>query len=135
VVKTAVLFFAGGLLYALCELLWRGYTYAAMFAVGGLCFVLIGQINVWLSWRTPILLQGLIACGIVTGVEFISGFILNIVLGLNMWDYSQLPFNLLGQVCLYFAGIWYALSIGGIILDDHLRYWIFGERKPHYRIV
>jgi uncharacterized membrane protein len=133
--KFAILFVIGGAVYALCELMWRGYTYPAMAFVGGLCFILLGEINNWLSYDTPLLLQGLIGAGIITAIEFVSGFVLNILLGLNMWDYSQMPFNVLGQICLYFAGIWYVLSIGGIILDDFLRHWLFGEEEPHYKII
>ena len=28
---------------------------------------------------------------------------------------------------------WYILSLLAIVLDDHLRYWIFGEEKPRYK--
>ena len=56
----------------------------------------------------------------ITLYEFIAGTILNIVLGLNVWDYSNLPLNILGQICLPFSIIWYFLSIIGICLDDFL---------------
>jgi uncharacterized membrane protein len=71
----------------------------------------------------------------VTSAEFVSGCILNIWLGLNIWNYGNLPFNLLGQVQIYFIGAWYALSIFAIISADYLRYWFGGEEKPHYKIL
>ena len=44
-----------------------------------------------------------------------------------------MPFNLLGQICLPFAVAWLALAAVAIVLDDYLRYWLFGEEKPRYR--
>ena len=35
--------------------------------------------------------------------------------------------------CLPFTVAWYILSLLAIVLDDHLRYWIFGEEKPRYK--
>lgn len=36
-------------------------------------------------------------------------------------------------VPFYFA--WVGLSVVAIVFDDYLRYWFFGEEKPHYKIV
>ena len=36
-------------------------------------------------------------------------------------------------ICLPFTVAWYILSLLAIVLDDHLRYWIFGEEKPRYK--
>lgn len=128
------LFTIGGGLYLCIEIAWRGHSHPAMIFVGGLCFVLIGLINERLTFDMSLLLQALIATGIVLIVEFFSGVLLNIVLQLHIWDYSDLPFNLLGQIQLYYAGAWYVLSLIGIIIDDYLRYWLFGEEKPRYKI-
>ena len=70
----------------------------------------------------------------ITFYEFIFGVILNIWLGLNIWDYSNLPFNILGQICIPFSTIWYFLSIIGICLDDFFRWKLFNEEKPRYKI-
>ena len=43
--KQSVLFYLGGMLYAALELLWRGWTHGSMFALGGLCFVTVGQLG------------------------------------------------------------------------------------------
>lgn len=53
--------------------------------------------------------------------------------GVGIWDYSNMPFNIIGQICLPFTVAWYILSLLAIVLDDHLRYWIFGEEKPRYK--
>ena len=106
-----------------------------MFFVGGACFVVVGLINEFLDWATPLWQQCLIGSIAITLIEFISGCILNIGLGLNVWNYSNLPFNILGQVSLVFSLVWFVLSGIGIVLDDYLRYWFFGEEKPKYRLV
>ena len=37
--KYSFLFYAGGVLYVLIELAWRGRSHWTMFVLGGLCFV------------------------------------------------------------------------------------------------
>lgn len=132
--KTLVLWCIGGLLYILCELIFRGHTHWTMFIVGGICFVSIGAINELLPWEMPIWQQAVIGAAIVTSIEFISGCIINIWLEWAVWDYSDMPFNVLGQVCLLFTGIWILISIVAIIFDDYLRYWLFEEEKPYYKL-
>lgn len=116
------------------EMVYRGHTHWTMFIVGGLCFYLIGMINEIIPWEMPLISQCLIGAVIVTAMEFAAGSIINIGLGWNVWDYSDLPCNLLGQICLLFSSLWVLLSLPAIILDDYLRYWLFGEEKPHYYI-
>lgn len=130
--KYLFLFIVGGIIYFCIETLWRGYSHWAMIGVGGVCFVLCGLLNEVFKWDTVIWKQMLICSIIITDVEFTSGLILNVWLGLGIWDYSNMPFNILGQICLPFTLLWYVLSAPAIILDDYLRYWIFGEEKPHY---
>lgn len=134
-VKPLVLFSVGGAIYIMIEMLWRGYSHWSMFIVGGLCFVLIGLINEYFSYDIPLIWQMMIGACIVTAVEFVSGCIINLWLGLNVWDYSDMPFNIWGQVCLPYMVLWSLLSGVAIILDDYLRYWWFGEEYPHYKIV
>lgn len=136
--KTLVLFLIGGSIYTVIETVWRFFrgsnpTHWSMFILGGLCFVLLGAINEYLSWDTALPIQALIGTVIVLSLEFIFGFIFNVLLGLGIWDYSHMPFNIMGQICLPFALAWFVLSIIAIILDDWLRYWLFNEEKPHYR--
>ena len=135
VVKPLILFLIGGLAYILMELMWRGYTHWTMFFVGGLAFVLIGAINEVIPWNMPLWMQSIIGALIITSIEFVSGCIINLWLGWNVWDYSNLPFNVFGQICLPFSVIWIFVATIGIILDDYLRYWLFGEEKPQDTIM
>ena len=133
--KLLTLFLAGGLIYILIEMLWRGHTHWTMFLVGGICFVLVGLINEGFTFEMPLVFQMVISMFVITAVEFIAGYIINIRLGWDVWDYLELPFNLMGQICLPYMGLWFLLSALAIVLDDYLRYWLFGEEKPRYKIL
>jgi len=133
--KLLVLAVIGGAIYVGIEMLWRGHSHPSMFILGGLCFVSIGLINELFPWELGIVWQALIGGTMVTCLEFITGVIVNIWLKLGVWDYSGLPLNIWGQVCLPFYFAWVGLSVVAIVFDDYLRYWFFGEEKPHYKIV
>lgn len=104
----------------LFEIIWRGYTHWTMFIVGGLCGFLIGLINEK-NKKMPLIKQCFISTLIVTVIEFISGCIINLYFNLNVWDYSTMPFNLFGQICLPYSLLWFLLSILVIKVDDLIR--------------
>ena len=130
--KEVILWLIGGLLYIGIELMWRGYSHWTMFALGGLCFVCLGRINEVIPWNMPLWQQMLIGTTIITGLEFITGCIVNLWLGWNVWDYSNVPLNVFGQICPLYMLFWIPISLAGIVSDDYLRHWIFKEEKPHY---
>jgi uncharacterized membrane protein len=132
--KELILFCFGGLLYMGIEMLYRGHTHPTMFLLGGLCFVLVGEINEIYPWDMPLVSQMLISAVIITILEFIFGMVLNVWLGLGIWDYSNQPYNLCGQICLIFSICWFFLSALGIFIDDFLRWKLFRGQKPHYHI-
>ena len=125
----------GGTVYVFIELMWRGYSHWSMFLLGGVCFIALGLINEVIPWEMPLTAQMFIGCVIITSLEFITGCIVNLWLGWNVWDYSDLPYNLLGQISVASSIGWYFLSAVGIVLDDWLRYIFFGEEKPRYTII
>lgn len=134
--KYLVLLIIGGNLYYILEVLWRGYSHFTMFMLGGICFILVGLINeISITSNMPLTIQQFIAAIIITSLELVFGLVFNIWLGLNIWDYSSLRFNFMGQICLMFSILWFFLSLPAILLDDYLRYWIFGEEKPEYRYI
>ena len=134
--KETALAVCGGCLYVVLELLWRGRSHWTMFILGGVCFVLIGAINEVIPWEMPLVLQGVIgsAC-IVTPLEFVTGCIVNLWLGWNVWDYTDQPFNLMGQICLPFAVIFSGLCAVGIILSAYLLHFLYGEESPHFHVL
>lgn len=134
IIKYIILFIIGGNSYFYVELLWRGYSHITMFFLGGLCFVLIGLINEILI-EMPLLIQQGISSLIITILELVFGLVFNILLGMNIWDYSNLKFNFMGQISLRYSILWFFLSLPAIVFDDYLRYWIFGEEKPQYTFI
>lgn len=103
------LFCIGGALYNLLELLWRGYTHWSMFIVGGICFNIIGRIHS--LCRKGMVIRCALCALAVTAVEFASGYLLNMRLKMNVWDYSGMMLNIKGQVCLLYSILWGALSL------------------------
>lgn len=130
--KGLILAIIGGLAYGGLELLFRGRTHWTMMVLGGALFVIIGLFNEALPWDMALLFQGFLGALVVTGAELVAGVVLNLWMGLGIWDYSNMPLNLWGQICLPFSTLWVALSIVAVVLDDWLRYWLFGEERPHY---
>ena len=133
--KYFILGIIGGAVYVLLEMLWRGYSHWTMFLLGAVCFILIGLVNEVFEWDTPLILQMFCGCAIITALEFVTGCIVNLWLGWEVWNYSQYKFNVLGQISLRSSVGWYFLSLVGIFIDDWLRYKLFGEEKPHYKIL
>lgn len=132
--KIFILFLIGGFIYVAIELGFRGHSHWTMFLLGGLCFILIGGLNNYIPWEMSIIKQGIIGALIITSLEFIFGLVLNLYLDLGIWDYSNMPFNILGQICLPFSIAWFFLSLVAIFVDDWLRYILFKEEKPHYHL-
>ncbi|MGN0463057.1 MAG: hypothetical protein ACI4HZ_11515, partial [Ruminococcus sp.] len=48
---------------------------------------------------------------LITTLEFTVGCFVNLVFHMNVWNYSSMPFNLLGQVCLVYSTLWGFLCI------------------------
>ncbi len=115
-----LLFCIGGTGYCFLELLWRGYTHPSMCLAGGTAFCMMSVIQKELK---PLrFVYRCIASGLaITLIELVFGGIFNIWLGRGVWDYSLLPLNLAGQVCLLYAVLWCFLSAPMLILTDLLR--------------
>lgn len=98
----------GGFGYCFIEILYRGRTHYSMFFAGAIVmstFYFISrnyQLNFWLKC--------LIGMLIITGIELLFGVVFNILLDEKVWDYSRVPLNFLGQICLPFSIAWFALS-------------------------
>lgn len=131
--KHFFLFIIGGSLYYSIEILFRGYSHWTMLLAGGLIFLYADHQNELRPQNYPFWKQVLKVWGLALSIEFFTGCIVNLRLGWRVWDYSNLPMNILGQVCLPFALLFLPLCAAAIILDDYLCYWIFHEKKPRYK--
>ena len=132
IMKKFILFNIGGVTYYTLEVLWRGYSHWTMYCLAGICFLIIGELNEGFEYEDPLIYQMISAALIITFMEFMFGVLLNIILGLHIWDYSDMPFNVLGQICLPFTVLWFFLSLVAIVADDYIRYLLFNEEEPHY---
>ena len=59
-----------------------------------------------------------------------TGIIVNKWLNLGIWDYSNVPFQLFGQICLPFMALFGLLCTIGIYLGGYLLHVLYGEEKP-----
>ena len=126
VLELLSVFTGGGVIYALIEIVFRGYTHWSMVIVGGLavlCLYLLSAMRekVWKKW--------IMGTAVILAIEFVSGIILNMLLGWRVWDYSRYRFNLYGQICLPFALCWLALCIPGNALCALVREKVFNRKS------
>jgi len=98
--------FTGGVAYGSLEIAWRGYTHVSMIILGGICFFILLRLS-GRNYSLPV--KSFAGAVIITALEFITGCIVNIWWGLSVWDYSAEMYNLLGQICLKYFLLWWAL--------------------------
>lgn len=125
----------GGCLYYSFEIIFRGFSHWSMFVLGGICLQFFTFQGTMTGWADPLWRQVLRCIIFVTSMEFITGIIVNKWLHLAVWDYSRMPFQLFGQICLPFMVIFSGLCALGILLSGYLLHWIYGEPKPHYHVL
>lgn len=134
--KNIVLFVVGFMTYITIEVLFRGYSFALMGACGGLAIVILDKINNKLSWNTDILIQALIGSMLITFFELVIGELaLHTSLVPVMWDYSDVPLNFDGVICLPFSLAWAGLSLVAVFIADAITYYVFEELPvPYYKL-
>ncbi len=106
----------GGVVYFYFEIFVRGYSHISMFILGGMCFLLVGKAgNRMLKNNKEVLSRiikiMLISGMIITALELITGYIVNICLRLKVWDYSNMTYNFKGQICLLYSLLWSLLGL------------------------
>ena len=123
-VEIPFLLLTGGILYWAIEICYRGHSHWTMALCGALCFFGIYKINERLL-AIPFLLRALLGAGLIICVEFFAGCLLNLWLGMQIWDYSAQPLHLLGQICLPFFVLWFLLCIPAGLLCRFIRRVVF----------
>ena len=109
--RLLLLFGVCGTVYVLLELIYRGRSHISMFFAGG-----ISAVGIFLCCNCRrlksrcLLVKCAAGSGIITAVELLTGVAVNLWLKMQVWDYSDLPMNFLGQICLPFSLIWFALT-------------------------
>lgn len=112
--KYIIIFGLGAFIYGAIEVIVRGYTHWTMALTGGAVMALFMLIN--RSRDVNILLRCLLGALVITSLEFAVGAVVNLGLGWDVWDYSEKPFNIMGQICPLFTLGWFALSLPGFML-------------------
>ena len=134
-VKVIFLWLNLGIYYFAIEGLWRirsngGWANVLMILVGGLCGVVVGGINqIPALYKLKVIVQALIGAAAILCVEFAAGYLFNIVLGLKIWNYSNLPLNIMGQVCVLYGVFWFLIAPFAIWMEDSMRFEFFKEGK------
>lgn len=117
--KLLALFILGGAAYYLIEILYRGHSHWTMAVCGGICLVGIDFINERMA-RRSYFLRAAFCSLLITAIEFITGCVVNLWLDWNVWSYSALSYNLLGQISLLFSCYWFVLSYGVCLIISHV---------------
>lgn len=137
-ILSMLLWFFGGTLYYLIEVAYKTLTGHperiswTMLVVAILLTVAVERCGTQLPWSCPLWLQALCCAALVTAVELVAGCVINLWLGLDVWDYSALQGNFLGQICPQYSAVWWVLCLVFIPTFDWLRWSIEGGDKPHY---
>lgn len=133
--KKIILFITGFCLYITIEVCFRGYSFPLMGCVGGTAMILLDEVNNKISWDIDMSIYGLIGTGLITLFELIIGETLRFFNQLPMWDYSNMPLNFDGVICLPFSIVWFFLSYIGVFLADGINYYMFEELPvPYYKL-
>lgn len=124
----SILFLIGFFGYGLLEIVWRGYTHPTMGLAGGLSLCFLSIINEKLK-QLKLIYKAILGGLFITTIEFLIGILMNVGLKSQIWDYSAMPFNLFGQICLSFSVLWCALSIPMMWLTTIIRRYIFRQNN------
>lgn len=119
--EAAAVFAVGSITYSAIELMWRGHTHWSMSVAGGVCFSLITAIEKKFP-EIKYLYKCIMGSLAITAVEFAFGLVFNLILNKNVWDYSNLKYNLLGQICLLYTVLWGFLTALALPLSKRLIY-------------
>lgn len=100
------LFLIGSFMYSLIEIAARGFTHWTMFITGGVCLMVLYDIERILH-HTPLGIKCIAGALFITLTEFTVGMAVNWKLGWNVWDYSGKPLNFMGQICFPYSICWF----------------------------
>ena len=130
--NNVILWLTGGIIYFYMEIAFRGYSHFSMLICGGVCFITVGCMGRKIlanSKNMLVALPEIMVSGmlIITFYEFVTGVLVNKVLGWNVWDYSEQKYNVMGQICLVYSLLWSVLSLLCVYLEIIIRKYIFDE--------
>ena len=107
--KYLCVFLFGFFLYAMLEIAGRGRTHWTMGLLGGAALVYLYSMEQRL--HEPLFMRALLGAFFVTAAEFAVGVYDNLIMGWEVWDYTDCALNLSGQICPLFSMLWFLLCI------------------------
>ena len=122
-----ILFLLGAFMYGLVEIVWRGYSHWTMMIAGGLCFIVFSLIDEKFK-AIPLLYKCIMGSAFITSIELVFGVVFNVFLKLDIWDYSNVPINLFGQICLLYSVLWGFLCFAAIPFAGLAKRKLTGEK-------
>lgn len=125
--ETFTIFAVGAVGYGAIEVLVRGHSHISMAVLGGVSMIAIHLLGD--DRRDGASFIGLLTMSalFITACEFLAGEILNVGLKMHIWSYCKTPLNIDGVICLRYSVCWVFLSVFGFVVDDLVRWKIFGE--------
>lgn len=110
-----------------------GFSSIYMSIIGGFMGVILGKLNEieFISSKFNLFFQSLLGACIITLIELVSGIILNVICKFNIWDYSNYPFNFMGQIALFRSVLWFFICPLAFWFDDLVRSLLYGEGEPY----
>ena len=118
--ESLAVFGTGAIGYTGIEILRRGFSHWTIALTGGFCMLCLYGIQKRYR-KMPFLLRCAAGALTITAAEFSVGCIVNRILHWKVWDYSDRPFNLLGQICPLFSLLWFLLCIPALPLCGLMR--------------
>lgn len=129
-VESIVVLMIGSVLYSVMEILFRGYTHWSMTITGGVCFFVLYDLHIH-HRGLSLLRRAVLGACFITAAEFAVGCIVNLFFGWDVWDYSDQPLHLLGQVCPSFSACWLILAALADPICRHIHREItISEKNP-----
>ena len=133
----AIFLFSGSLYYILEVIFKKTHSsHWSMFVLAGISSVLfIDGLNNLFSYDMDFLLQIFLCSTAITICELFVGLIVNT--DYSIWNYTNMPLNYKGQICLPFYFLWMFLSFIFIPFLDYIEWKIFKykpDTPPYYKV-
>jgi len=140
IIKALILLVIGGAIYYVIEIAWDGSSHWSMAVTGGTCFLIGDLLDEFKGFKLMIRTEVFIISAVITVLEFLVGVVVNLILHLDVWDYSSMylnigevsiPMHIMGQVSIPFVLLWTFIFAPFIIFfGNYLRWELFDKKNP-----
>ena len=86
----------------------RGFLYGPVCPIYGVGFLLM--VLFFIPFQDHLVLFYLVSCVVMTAWEYLVGWFLEATTHIKYWDYSHMPFNIKGRICLPVSLFWGVLA-------------------------